>query len=221
MPTVIHEEGTLQIPQWVKDLASFRRWAESDDFPEEGRICFIQGEVWADMSRQQIFSHIRVRSAIDYTLAGLARKLGTGMYLPNGLRLYCEAADLSAVPDGSYTSYEALRTGRLQLVEGREGGFTAVDGAPELVIEVVSDSSEDKDNEWQMRIYLDAGVREYWIVDARRTPLRFDIYRAGAKGFTPVRKVAGWLKSAVFGKSFRLDVTKDPLENPDYVLRVK
>src|SRR5205823_6808609 len=108
--------------------------------------------------------------------------------------LFSEAADLSAVPDGSYISYRALRSGRVRLVAGREGGYTAVDGAPELVIEVVSDSSEDKDNEWQMRAYLDAGVKEYWVIDARTEPVRFDIYKAGARAFAVVRKSAGWVK---------------------------
>lgn len=221
MATVVCTEGSLQIPAWVTDFASFRRWAESAEFPEDGRICFINGEVWADMSWQQVFSHVRVKGALNLTLGTLVRKAGQGMYLPDGLRLYCEAAGLSAVPDGSYISYAALRTGRVTLVEGREGGYTAVDGAPELVIEVVSDSSVDKDSEWQMRAYFDAGVREYWIIDARTEPVRFDVYKSGSKGFTATRKTAGWVKSAVLGKAFRLVVGKDPIGHPDYELKVR
>ena len=221
MSTVVFSEGTLQIPVWVKDLASFRCWAESDEFPEEGRICFINGEVWADMSFQQVFSHVRVKGELNMTLGTLIRETGQGMYLPDGLRLYSEAADLSAVPDGSYISYDALRAGRIQLVPGKESGYTAVDGAPELVIEIISDSSVDKDYDWQMRAYQDAGVQEYWVIDARGESIDFDIYKAGAKGFTTVRKTAGWLKSAVLGKSFRLEVGKDPLGYPDFVLRVR
>jgi len=221
MATVVSTEGSLQIPAWVTDLASFRRWAASDEFPEEGRICFINGEVWADMSWQQVFSHVAVKNAINVALNKVVQQAGNGRYWPDGLRLYSEAADLSAVPDGSYISYNAMRTGRVRLVEGREAGYIAVDGAPDLVIEVISDSSEDKDYEWQMRAYLDAGVKEYWVIDARTEPVRFDIYKAASKGFAATRKSAGWLKSAVFGKSFRLDVIADPLGNPDYVLRVK
>ena len=66
-----------------------------------------------------------------------------------------------------------------------------------------------------MRAYLDAGVKEYWVVDARPEPARFDIYKAGAKGFTASRKTAGWVKSPTFGKSFRLDVGKDPTRSPN------
>src|SRR5690349_1237863 len=41
----------VDIPLWVIDLDSFRRWMDSDDFPEEGRINYIKGEVWVDMSK--------------------------------------------------------------------------------------------------------------------------------------------------------------------------
>src|SRR5215210_409488 len=98
MAMVIAEGWALEIPAWVTDLASFRRWSEADEFPEDGRICFINGGVWVDMSYQQVFSHVRVRSVVDFTLTGLVKKANTGMYLPDGLRLFAEAAELSAVP---------------------------------------------------------------------------------------------------------------------------
>jgi hypothetical protein len=221
MAIVMVDRARLDIPEWVTDLASFRRWADSDEFPDEGRICFFKGKVWADMSWQQIFSHVAVKSAINSRLNGVAQQLGTGRYWPDGLRLYSKSADLSAVPDGSFISFDAMRSGRVRLNPARGGGYTSVEGPPDLVIEVVSDSSEDKDNEWQMQAYLDAGVREYWVVDARKEPLRFDIYKAGSKGFTATRKAGGWVKSTVFGKSFRLVAGKDPLGNPEYDLKVR
>jgi Uma2 family endonuclease len=221
MATVIFDDAAVQIPAWVVDLASFRRWWESDEFPEEGRICFINGEVWADMSRQQIFSHLRVKATLNTTIDGLVRKAGTGLYLPDGLRVFHTATELSAVPDGAFLSFDSIRAGRVTLVEGREGGYTAAEGSPDLVFEVVSDSSEDKDTEWQMRAYWEADIREYWLIDAREEPPRFDVYKHGPKGFTASRKSAGWIKSAVLGKSFRLEATRNALGHPDYVLQVR
>lgn len=45
-----------------------------------------------------------------------------------------------------------------------------------------------------MSAYFDAGVTEYWVVDARDgSDIRFDIYKRGKKEFTAVRKTAGWV----------------------------
>lgn len=41
-------------------------------------------------------------------------------------------------------------------------------GAPDIAIEVVSESSRTHDNLVKLNAYRDAGVREYWIVDPRR-----------------------------------------------------
>ena len=41
-------------------------------------------------------------------------------------------------------------------------------GAPDWVIEIVSPSSIRMDYERKVRLYREAGVREYWIVDASR-----------------------------------------------------
>jgi hypothetical protein len=221
MTIVISDEATLHIPGWVVDLASFQRWVESGEFPEEGRICFINGEVWVDMSMQQVFSPLRVKAVLNHALEGLVRQAATGIFLPDGLRIFSPAAELSSVPDGAYLSYASIRANRVRLVAGKEGGFVAVEGSPDLVVEVVSDSSEDKDTEWLMRVYWEAGVREYWLIDARQEPPRFDIYKHGPKGFTAARKSAGWVKSAVLGKSLRLEATRNALGHPDYVLHVR
>ena len=129
----IHSDrGALEVPGWVVDHDSYRRWARSDEFPEEGRICFLNGEVWVDMSRQQVFSHVRVKSVLAAVVEGLVQQAGTGIFLGDGLRVFNTAADLSAVPDGTYMSYDSLRKGRVRLVEGRKGGYTGVEGSPDL-----------------------------------------------------------------------------------------
>jgi len=54
MTTFMLYTDRVTIPDGVDDLSSFRRWAHSDDFPETGRICFLQREVWVDLSKEQI-----------------------------------------------------------------------------------------------------------------------------------------------------------------------
>jgi Uma2 family endonuclease len=56
-----------------------------------------------------------------------------------------------------------------------------------------------------MSAYHNAGIPEYWVIDARdEGDIRFDIYKRGTREYTPGRKQAGWIKSAVLGQSFRL-----------------
>jgi Uma2 family endonuclease len=48
----------------------------------------------------------------------------------------------------------------LELVRGNK----ACNGAPDLVVEVVSQSTQDRDLHEKKDLYAEAGVREYWIV---------------------------------------------------------
>jgi hypothetical protein len=52
MPAVVLQEDDIVVPGWVDDLASFQRWVDSDEFPDRGRICYLNGEVWVDMSEE-------------------------------------------------------------------------------------------------------------------------------------------------------------------------
>lgn len=221
MPTMIVDKVRVRIPTWVVDLATFNRWAESDAFPEEGRVSFINGEVWADMSMEQAYSHGRVKLKLARVLDRIVSDADLGIVFPDGMRLVHEGAGLSTVPDAMVILAESHRAGRVGLTPGLEGGYTLVHGSPDIVAEVVSDNSVDKDCDWLMTAYYDAGVREYWLVDARGTSLRFDIYRAGPKGFVAVRKSSGWVKSAVLGKSFRFAAKPNPIGHPDYALDVR
>jgi Uma2 family endonuclease len=90
-----------------------------------------------------------------------------------------------------------------------------------LVIEIVSPSSEDKDTEWLQKYYWEAGIAEYWLVDARTPPLTFDFFRHTARGYIATRKTGGWIKSAVLGKSFRLTEEINGLGHPDYTLEMR
>ncbi len=57
----------------------------------------------------------------------------------------------------------------------------AVEGAPEVLVEILSPSTADRDRHLKRRLYARFGVREYWIVDSR---LGFiEAYRLGQDGY--------------------------------------
>ena len=112
MSTVISDTGVVRIPDSLADLGAFRTWVRSDTFPEVGRICYLAGEVWVDMSKEQFFSHNQIKSEFGRVSGNLAKETATGRYVPDGMLLTNTEADLSSRPDGAFVSNEYLRVGR-------------------------------------------------------------------------------------------------------------
>ena len=220
--TVMLDAGNIDVPEIAgESLAGFRAWVVDNDLPEKTRLDFYKGKVWVDMSREQLFTHGLLKTRISTILDTLSQQNSLGYYWCNGVLVTNEAADLSVNPDGTFVSNDALATERVRLIEGKEGGFVELEGTPDMVLEVVSDSSETKDNKTLREAYWEAGISEYWLVDGRGEEVAFDILRRGPKGYTPTRKVGGWVKSAVFGKTFRLTRQLGPQSHPQFTLDVK
>jgi len=219
--SVVGDVHSFHIPGWIDDLNAFRRWIQSDDVPEKLRAWYFPGEVWVDMSTEQFFSHNQVKQEYSQVLGPLAKRGRLGRYSPDGMRLTNPTADFSAVPDGVFISEESFRLNRVRLVPGRKGGFVELEGTPDMALEIISDSSTTKDDVRLRELYFNAGIPEYWLVDARGDEIRFEILRRASKGYKAVRKQAGWIKSTVFGKSFQLTRQDDALGHPEYTLAVR
>ncbi len=218
---VIKWAENVTVPGKVTDRESFLCWTEDDSFPEHGRIDYLAGEIWIDTSEEQLFSHNQVKLAFYLTLGRLVEAGELGRFFPDGARVVHPEADLSAVPDAVFVSDSRFEQMRVRLVGGAERGYVRIEGGPDMVLEVVSDSSVQKDTVRLRELYRAAGVREYWLVDARREPPAFDILRRTARGYSATPKQGGWLRSAVFGKSFRLTSGADRHGRPRYSVDVR
>jgi Uma2 family endonuclease len=221
MNTIVLYDESVVIPDGISDLDAFRRWAHSEDFPEAGRICFLDGQVWVDMSREQVFTHNQLKQEFNLVIGGLAKMQRLGRFFPDGLLVTNDRAQLACQPDGTFVSRETLKSGRVCLVEAEKGGYLELTGIPDMVLEIVSSSSVEKDTVILPGLYWRAGIPEYWLVDVRSSRLQFDIFRHQSDGYAAVRKQGGWLKSHVFGRSFRLSRRIDDEGNPDYSLSVR
>jgi hypothetical protein len=90
-----------------------------------------------------------------------------------------------------------------------------------MALEVVSARSVQKDTVMLRELYWRAGVTEYWLVNPLGDRLAFDILRHTAKGYAPAPAAAGWVKSAVFRRSFRLTQRDNGAGLPEYRLDVR
>lgn len=139
--TLIADDGVVRIPPGIDSLEVFRRWLYSEDVPESGRICFLNGEVWVDMSKEQFFSHNQVKQEFSQVLGPMAKRRRLGRYIPDGMLFTNELANLACRPDGAFVSLESLRSSLARLVEGKEEGFLEIEGTLDMVLEIVSASS--------------------------------------------------------------------------------
>jgi Uma2 family endonuclease len=222
MRDVVIANGTeVRIPGSVVDLESFRRWARSDALPEHGWFSYLAGEIWVDLSMEQLFSHNGVKTEFTVVVGGLVRLERRGYFFSDRVLLSNPNADLSTEPDGSFVFFETIQTGRVRLIEGAAQGYVEIEGTPDMVLEIVSASSVHKDTERLRELYWQAGIAEYWLVDARGDAPQFDIFRHESKGYVATRRHNGWLRSRVFDRAFQLSATPDALGNPQYTLAIK
>lgn len=125
MSTVVVSDE-VRIPDWVKDLKSFRRWAWSGEYPERGWVSYLNGEIWVDMSMEQLFTHNQVKTEYTVVLGSLVRTEALGYFFADRVLLSNRSADLATEPDGPFVSFESLESEKIRFIE------RATDGPMEL-----------------------------------------------------------------------------------------
>jgi Uma2 family endonuclease len=212
-------EDTIRVPVEVaENLRAFRRWTKSEQYPDRGDYFYLSGDLWVDLS-METFLHNQIKGVFAIILGGMVLERRIGIYCGDRMRLVNVEAEISCEPDGMFISQEAREAGRASWERGPNS--LEVIGAPDMVLEVVSSRSVQKDTLALKELYALAGIPEYWLVNPLGGQLTFDILRLTAKGYSPTRKSAGWVKSAVFGKSFRLAQEDAGDDLPQYRLLVR
>ena len=96
------------------------------------------------------------------------------------------------------------------------------EGAPDLIIEIISPGSVTEDRVRKFNQYEQAGVKEYWLIDPRPHQQQADFYLLGEDKlfFAAPLDEAGRFYSAVLPNFwFNLDwLWQDPLLNPQLIL---
>ncbi len=220
----------IVVPPSAHILQGFRDWVLSDAVPEKLKIHFIDGEIIIDMSGEELETHGKVKGEMNSVLTHLNKKTKGGEYYDDCSQFSNEAANLSVIPDGLFVSWESFESGKVKLVEriGEEGQYVELEGSPDMVLEIVSKYSVRKDTVRLRERFAKAGIREYWLIDARGEDIDFQILvreqgepGASASGYRPAVRKKGWQYSPVFGRWFRLVRRRGRLGRWEYTLQVK
>ena len=138
--------------------------------PDDVRCQLIDGELILAPSLTTRHQRVSVRLFVD--LHQFVRMEGLG-----------EAC--IAPLDVVFPDREVYQPDILFVSNERKGIITEanIQGAPDLVVEILSPSTQRHDRGHKQDVYAERGVREYWIVDPDARIL--EVLSAGANGWTP------------------------------------
>ena len=143
----------------------FLAWADEDTHAE-----WVNGEVIIHMPPKDIhqatlgFLHLLIQLFVHLLDLGKVRVAPFEVLLPPG--------HISREPDVFFVARENVS----RLTQDR------LAGPPDLVIEIISDDSVQRDRRDKFREYRAASVREYWIIDPRPNKQRADFFWLDASG---------------------------------------
>lgn len=178
---------------------------------DESRIIeWADGEVLYHMPPTPV--HQSIIQFISKLLGSFIDQLSMGEFLsaPLEVRLW---------PDGPSREPDMLFIANDKLSQLGERRF---DGAPDLVIEVISPTSVTLDRITKFREYEQAGVREYWLIDPRPFQQQADFYIRDDEGHfvpSPIDDEGTYASPTLPG--FRFTVAwlwQTPLPNPQRAL---
>jgi Uma2 family endonuclease len=137
--------------------------------PNDGkRYEIIDGELFVTPS--PLTRHQLVVMNLAYYLIGFVKRHDLGV-------VYLAPLDVVFSP------YDVVEPDILYVSKARAAIVTEknVQGAPDLVVEVLSESTAKIDRTTKLKLYARFEVREYWLIDPIK--LSAEIYRLGSEGF--------------------------------------
>jgi len=121
---------------------------------ETRRYELLEGELI--MVPSPNFEHQRISGNLEFVLRGFIQEknLGTIIYAPFDVHL----------------GEDVVQPDILFISKGRSGIITEaeIQGAPDLVIEILSLATAERDRTYKRTLYARHGVKEYWLVDPER-----------------------------------------------------
>lgn len=170
--------------------------------PDESRIVeWVDGELIVHMPPAP--AHQRFASILEALLSLYVKRLNLGevLHAPLEVKLW---------PNGPSREPDILFIGRERLDRLTTRRF---EGAPDLIVEVISPTSVSIDRVDKYLEYERAGVREYWIIDPRPRQEQADFYVRGEGGrfvAAPIDDEGIYHSTAVPGFRLRLEWLRRP-----------
>ena len=168
----LQESLTATYAARTDQLPAQGQWSYDDyaRLPDDGcRYEVIRGELYMAPAPRPLHQRVIIRLSFFLEAYLEERKLGTAFAAPIDVILPRKLGN-PVQPDLLF-----IRSERRRII-----GELNIQGAPDLVMEVLSPSNPAHDRSLKHELYAEAGVPEYWIIDPRARTVEIFVLRGAA-----------------------------------------
>jgi Uma2 family endonuclease len=158
----------------------FKRWLDERPASDINHYELLRGRIV--MSPPAGWPHAPVGVNIIFAVQGFVRTHGLGLVLDSSAGYDLPSGD-TVEPDISFIANDRLTAGPAPQL----GKFVRI--VPNLVVEILSPATAQKDRTEKKAVYEENGVEEYWLVDTKRREIT--VYTLSGKRFGRGKVYAG------------------------------
>jgi len=154
-----------------------------DEFDENGRYTYADYLKWEGPQRYQLFNGEAFQMASPSVIhQGILMELSIqfGSWLRGKpCQVFASPLDVRLFPKEDNSDDTVLQPDLLVVCDKNKIVKGSVNGAPDLIIEIMSPSNTRRELFLKFQYYLEAGVREYWVIEPEEKKVQVHIYERG------------------------------------------
>ena len=157
--------------------------ARIENFDEDNHYTYSDYLTWEGPERYQLINGEAYLMASPSVLhQELLMEISNQFY--NWLRgkpcqMFFAPLDVRLFPEEDNSDDTVVQPDLMVVCDEEKIGKNSINGAPDLVIEIVSPSNTHRELFLKFQYYLEAGVREYWVIDPEEKKVQVHIYENG------------------------------------------
>jgi Uma2 family endonuclease len=153
------------------------------EFEENGRYTYADYLEWEGPERYQLINGEAFMMASP-TVAHQALAMELSIQFGNWLRgkpcrVFAAPLDVRLFPEEDNSDNTVVQPDVLVVCDKDKLGKGSINGPPDLVIEILSPSNSNKEMFLKFHYYMEAGVKEYWVIDAEEKRILVHINENG------------------------------------------
>jgi Uma2 family endonuclease len=157
--------------------------ARTPEYEENHRYTYADYLGWEGTERYQLLNgEVFQMASPSVVHQALLMELSAQFYnLLKGkpCRVFAAPLDVRLFPKEDNSDGTVVQPDLLVVCDKDKLGKGSVNGPPDLVIEIVSPSNFHRELFLKFQYYLEAGVREYWVIDPEEKKVQVHIYENG------------------------------------------